>query len=102
MYVAELDGLAGAKAMMDRLELTRDTAFLACVQGLINAIPRTQDQGRWVLPEAGILDRLVGAYLPDIRCLPTSRTRAGVRQVDLFGGQRSDSCLRPTRLSLWP
>jgi hypothetical protein len=66
MYLAELDGVQVAKTMMDRLELTRDPAFLACVQGLINAMPRTKIRGEWVLPEAGILDRLIGAYMPDI------------------------------------
>ena len=66
MYVAEIDGLPVAKTMMDRLDLTRDPSFLACVQGLVNAVPRTKVKGNWVLPEAEILDRLVGAYLPEI------------------------------------
>lgn len=66
MYVGEIDGLPFAKTMMDRLELTRDSSFLSCVQGLINAIPRNKIKGDWILPEAGILDRLVGAYLPDV------------------------------------
>jgi putative DNA methylase len=66
MYVAELDGLPVAKTMMDRLELNSSASFLDCVQGLINAIPRNKIKGDWILPEAGILDRLVGAYLPDV------------------------------------
>lgn len=88
MYVAELDGLTVAKTMMDRLELTRDPSFLACVQGLINAIPRTKIKGDWVLPEAAILDRLVGAYLPDITVPDDEPEPAPVHsQADLFGGQ---------------
>jgi putative DNA methylase len=88
MYVAELDGLAVAKTMMDRLELTRDPPFLACVQGLINAMPRTKIKGDWALPEAAILDRLVGAYLPDITVPDDEPEPAPVHsQGDLFGGQ---------------
>lgn len=88
MYVAELDGLAVAKTMMDRLELTRDPSFLACVQGLTNAMPRTKIKGDWVLPEAAILDRLVGAYLPDITVPDDEPEPAPVHsQADLFGGQ---------------
>ena len=88
MYVAELDGLAVAKTMMDRLELTRDPSFLACVQGLINAMPRTKIKGDWVLPEAAILDRLVGAYLPDVTVPDDEPEPAPVHsQADLFGGQ---------------
>ena len=30
-------------------------------------MPRTKIKGDWVLPEAAVLDRLVGAYLPGIR-----------------------------------
>ncbi|GAA2619258.1 DUF1156 domain-containing protein [Actinomadura fulvescens] len=66
MYIAELDGLSVARAMMDRLELTRDRGFLACVQGLVNAIPRTQVKGEWLYPDAQILDKLAVAYLSDI------------------------------------
>lgn len=73
MYVADVDGLTAAKALMDRLELARDSGFLDCVQGLVNAIPRTKVKGDWVFPEAAVLDRLVSAYLPDIS-LPADPT----------------------------
>jgi putative DNA methylase len=88
MYVAEFDGLSVAKTMMDRLELMRDSRFLACLQGLINAIPRTKVKGNWVFPEAAVLDRLVGAYLPDITVPDDEPEPAPVHsQADLFGGQ---------------
>jgi putative DNA methylase len=88
MYVAELDGLPVAKTMMDRLELTRDSSFLACIQGLINAIPRSKIKGDWILPEAGVLDRLVGAYLPDIT-VPHDEPEPTptYTQDDLLGGE---------------
>jgi len=66
LYVAEVDGMADAKALMDRLGLTEDQRFLAYVQGLVNAVPRVKVKGEWIVPEAGLLDTLVTAYLPDI------------------------------------
>lgn len=70
MYVADIDGLPAAKVLMDRLGLTKDSGFLACVQGLVNSIPRVRVKGEWTAPEAGTLDRLVGAYLSDSIVLP--------------------------------
>jgi adenine-specific DNA methylase len=66
LYVAEVDGLAAAKALIDRTGLANDGRFTACLQGLVHAIPRTKDLGNWVRPEAGLLDALVTAYFPDI------------------------------------
>lgn len=66
LYVADADGLADAKALVDRTGLANDNRFMACLQGLVNAIPRTKDKGNWVRPEAGLLDGLVTAYFPEI------------------------------------
>jgi len=66
LYVADVDGLAEAKALIDRAGLASDSRFMACVQGLVNAIPRTKNKGQWVRPEAGLLDALVTAYFPEI------------------------------------
>jgi putative DNA methylase len=70
LYVADVDGLPAAKALIDRAGLARDGRFLACVQGLVNAIPRTRVKGAWVRPEAETLDRLCAAYFPDIEIPP--------------------------------
>jgi putative DNA methylase len=67
LYVAAEDGMPSAKRFMDRLGLTADTAFLATVQGLVNAIPRSKAKGQWVVPEAGLLDTLATLYLPSIQ-----------------------------------
>jgi adenine-specific DNA methylase len=66
LYVAEQDGLADAKALIDRTGLAGDNRFTACLQGLVRAIPRAKNKGKWVRPEAGLLDGLVAAYFPDI------------------------------------
>jgi putative DNA methylase len=80
LYVAEVDGLREAKALIDLAGLASDSRFMACVQGLVNAIPRTKNKGEWVRPEAGLLDALVTAYFPDIE-IPEEWTG----QLDLDG-----------------
>ncbi|MEU6020695.1 DUF1156 domain-containing protein [Micromonospora sp. NPDC047134] len=64
--VADEDGLAHAKALMDRTGLAKDGRFVAAVQALVNAVPRVRTRGVFVLPLAGSLDRLVTAYLPQV------------------------------------
>jgi len=70
LYVADVDGLPAAKALIDRASLAQDGRFLACLQGLVNAIPRTRVKGVWVRPEAETLDRLCAAYFPDVEIPP--------------------------------
>lgn len=83
LYVAKVDGMSDAKALMDRLGLTSDPRFLAYVQGLVNAMPRVKVKGEWIVPEAGLLDTLVTAYLPDIT-LPAESRAVVVEAGTLF------------------
>jgi adenine-specific DNA methylase len=82
LYVADVDGLPAAKALIDRAGLAHDGRFLACLQGLVNAIPRTRVRGAWVRPEAETLDRLCAAYFPDI-VIPPDPTTAEPLTLDL-------------------
>lgn len=84
MYVADVDGLPAAKVLMDRLGLSKDAGFLACAQGLVNSIPRVRVKGEWTAPEAGTLDRLVGAYLSDSVTLPPVSDPAVAEPERLF------------------
>jgi putative DNA methylase len=70
MYVADQDGLPAAKALIDRARLQSDVGFLACLQGLVNAVPRTKLKGQWVRTEAGTLDRICSLYFPDVDVPP--------------------------------
>lgn len=70
IYVADIDGVAAAKALIDRAGLEKDAAFLACFQGLVNSIPRTKEKGEWVRPEAATLDLLATTCFPDIEVPP--------------------------------
>jgi adenine-specific DNA methylase len=82
-YVADEDGLAAAKALMDRSGLRKDNRFLAATQALVNAVPRIRLKGDFVLPLAESLDRLVTTYLPEVS-LPTDETEPASEQPDLF------------------
>lgn len=66
MVIAELDGLAAARTVMDRHGLTTDQRFLALVQGAVNAVPRSKKRGVFIRSEAATLDSLATAYLPSI------------------------------------
>jgi putative DNA methylase len=84
IYIADVDGLAAAKAFLDRAGLTSDPRFMATLQGLVNAIPRTKIKGEWVVPEAGTLDRVSAAYFPDVE-LPQEPERPVFEQSTLLG-----------------
>jgi hypothetical protein len=84
MHVAQVDGSAAAKALIDRAGLATDGRFLAVLQGLVTAIPRTKLKGEWVREEAGVLDALSAAYFPEIK-LPEQAAAQEV-QGDIFGG----------------
>jgi adenine-specific DNA methylase len=83
LYVGDVDGMHAAKALMDRSGLTEDDAFLAAVQGLVNAVPRARHKQHWVIREAGLLDTLITAYLPSIS-LPAEQEVQQVAQASLF------------------
>ena len=80
------DGLASAKALVDRAGLADDPCFLAVLQGLVKAIPRTRAKGEWVRPEAGLLDKLCAAYFPAIELPAAEDAPVRPTQGEMFGG----------------
>lgn len=84
LYIADVDGLAAAKAFIDRCGLLTDARFSAALQGLMNAVPRTMAKGEWIVTEAGPLDRLVTAYFPDIE-VPGKSEAGQFEQTSLLG-----------------
>ena len=83
LYVFEVDGLSAAKALIDRAGLASDARFLAALQGLAKAMPRTKIKGEWAVPEAGLLDQLCTAYFPGIE-LPADESVFDFEQAPLF------------------
>lgn len=82
MFVAAIDGLPAARALIDRGGLASDPRFLACLQGLVNAIPRTRTKAGWARKEAETLDRLCAAYFPNIH-IPPETEMAEVLELGL-------------------
>jgi len=83
MHIASVDGLSAAKAFLDRTRLLTDGRFLAALQGLVTAIPRTKTSQGWVVPEAAILDQLCTAYFPTVR-LPVKEESEQAEVLALF------------------
>jgi hypothetical protein len=67
LYVADVDGMSAAKSLIERVGLRKDARFLAALEGLMRAIPRTKVKGDWVRPEARLLDAICTAWFPDIK-----------------------------------
>nr|WP_012476997.1 DUF1156 domain-containing protein [Rhodococcus sp. NS1]ABI79397.1 putative DNA methylase [Rhodococcus sp. NS1] len=84
LYIADVDGMPAAKRFLDRHGYTSDGGFLATVQGLVNAIPRTKAKGAWVIPEAGLLDTLCTLYFPTITLPEAEDLAAAAEQGSLF------------------
>jgi hypothetical protein len=66
MLVYEEDGARACEQFLKRTGLLHDGTFTACLQALINAIPRTRVKGAFVRPEAETLERLRLAFFDDL------------------------------------
>jgi putative DNA methylase len=66
MLVYEEDGARACEQFLKRTGLLHDGTFKACLQALINAIPRTRVRGAFARPEAETLERLRLAFFEDL------------------------------------
>jgi adenine-specific DNA methylase len=63
---ASESSLGAAKALCDRLRLLEDQRFVDLIQAMVRAVPNTKVKGKWVRPEAEILNQFCTAYLPQV------------------------------------
>lgn len=87
LYLLAEDGASGARKFLDKHGFLADARFAAALRGLVNSIPRTTVNGEWVVPEAGLIDRMVTLWFPDI-ALPEINelaTQPELEQPTLFG-----------------
>ena len=70
LYIVELDGTPAAKRWLDERNLTGNQRFVDCLQGLVNAMPRSKNKGQWNIAEAGLLDRLIATHFPQVETPP--------------------------------
>lgn len=66
MMLQEEDGSADCKVFLNKTGLMKDSTFKACVQAMINAIPRTKSKGKFVRPEAETLESMRLAFFDDL------------------------------------
>ncbi|MBX6770935.1 MAG: DUF1156 domain-containing protein [Chloroflexi bacterium] len=66
MLVYEEDGARACEQFLKRTGLLNDGTFKACLQALLNAIPRTKVKDAFVRPEAATLERLRLAFFEEL------------------------------------
>jgi len=66
MLVYEEDGAPACEAFLKRAGLVGDSMFKACLQAMLNAVPRRRSKGEFVRPEAEVLDRLRLAFFEEL------------------------------------
>lgn len=66
LLVLDEDGTRACESFLNRSGLMSDGTFKQCIQAMINAIPRTRVKGKWVRPEAELLENLRLNFFPDV------------------------------------
>lgn len=66
MLVYEEDGARACEAFLKEAGLRHDATFKACIQALLNAVPRMRQKGEFVRPEAEVLEALRLAFFDDL------------------------------------
>lgn len=66
MLLYDEDGARACQAFLTRTGLGSDATFKACTQALLNAIPRTKAKGKFVRPEAEVLEAMRLAFFDDL------------------------------------
>jgi len=79
------DGAQSCKAFLNNAGLLNDSTFKACLQALVNAIPRTKQKGKFIRPEAAALENLCLAFFPDI-ILPAEEAPPEIPQQGMLAG----------------
>jgi hypothetical protein len=66
MVIYQEEGTTPCEAFLKRAGLMQDATFKACIQALINAIPRTKTKGKFNRVEAQLLDDFRLAFFDDL------------------------------------
>jgi putative DNA methylase len=83
MLVYEEDGAPACETFLKRAGLRNDGTFKACLQAMINAVPRTRIKGKFVRPEAKVLDSLRLAFFEELAVLAEEEPEAKPEQMRL-------------------
>ena len=67
MMVYEEDGAGACDVFLRKAGLKSDGAFKACLQALLNAIPRSRIKGKFARPEAEVMENMRLAFFDDLQ-----------------------------------
>lgn len=65
MMIYAEDGAGACDLFLQKTGLKRESTFKALLQSLMNAVPRSRIKGKFVRPEAEILENMRLAFFPD-------------------------------------
>jgi putative DNA methylase len=88
LMVYEQDGSGACDVFLRKSGLKTDGAFKACLQALLNAIPRSRIKGKFVRPEAEVLENMRLAFFDDLTP-PSEEEIEGpkIEQLGMFEGE---------------
>ncbi len=84
MLVYEEDGAQACETFLKRTGLANDSTFKAVLQALLNAIPRTRAKGKFVRPEAEILEQLRLAFFEELTAPAEEEPEVKAEQMRLM------------------
>jgi hypothetical protein len=88
MLIYQEDGAPACQAFLKRTGLLSDGTFKACLQAMLNAIPRAWVKGKFVRSEAELLESLRLAFFEDLTVPVEEEPEVGPRQLEMFEGSR--------------
>ncbi|MDH7473994.1 MAG: hypothetical protein QHJ74_08315 [Anaerolineae bacterium] len=84
LLVYDEDGALAGETFLKRTGLLNDSTFKACLQAMINAVPRTRVKGKFVRPEADLLERLRAAFFEDLAVPVEEKPPERIEQMRLM------------------
>ncbi len=89
LMVYEEDGAGACDVFLLRTGLKRDTTFRACLQAMLNAIPRARIKGEFARPEAAALENMRLAFFDDLQPPAEEELEPQAEQMGLWEGELS-------------
>jgi len=90
MLLYQEDGAPACQSFLKRRGFLPDNTFKACLQALINAIPRTRQKGKYVRKEAEILEAMRLAFFDDLQAPPETEPPKIAVQLSGFDAADTD------------
>ena len=87
MMIYQEDGAGPCDVFLRKSGLRYDSTFKACLQAMINAIPRTRIKGKFIRPEAEVLENMRLAFYDDLEVpVEEEPELPGASQLGLWEG----------------